>query len=303
MWGKRRTGNRRGHQRYTLLNVDLPAEKVRQQRLRWAARAAGFALGAMALFVAVWHGGGWLLQSGFYHNDHFSVRQVDVRTDGIIQPSHIQSWARVKQGDNLFGLDLQRVKRDLEMVPLIETAAVDRVLPETLRLRITERRPLAQVHGYKQHGNGELQQVRFWIDDQGVVIPPIDPKLTTRDAPPKWMPMIVGLGQADLMPGRAIESPQLAAALKLIRQFDLSPMAGLAHLRQIDVSRRETLEVVTWQGGRMTLALHGLDRQLQRWRQIHDLGRQHQRAIASADLSIKNNLPIKWALAGRAQVQ
>ena len=284
-----------------MLNVDLPAEKVRQQRLRWAARTAGFVLGAVALFLGVWHGGDWLLKSGFYQNDHFSVRSVDIRTDGVIQTSQIQTWARVQKGDNLFGLDLQRVKRDLEMVPLIETAAVDRVLPETLRLRITERRPLAQVIGYKQQGDGALRRVRYWIDGKGVVIPPIDPKLTTRDAPPKWMPLIVGLSQAELMPGREIESPQLSAALELIRQFDLSPMAGLAHLRQIDVSRRETLEVLTWQGGRMTLALHGLNRQLSRWRQIHDLGRQHQRAIATADLSIKNNLPVKWALASRAR--
>ena len=119
MWGKRRQGNRRGHQRYTLLNVDLPAEKVRQQRLRWAARTAGFVLGTVALFVGVWHGGGWLLKSGFYQNDHFSVRSVDIRTDGDIQASQIQAWARVQKGDNLLGLDLQRVKRDLEMVPLI----------------------------------------------------------------------------------------------------------------------------------------------------------------------------------------
>ena len=303
MWGKRRQGNRSGHQRYTLLNVDLPAEKVRQQRLRWAVRTAGFVLGAVALFVGVWHGGGYLLKSGFYQNDHFSVRSVDIRTEGVIQSSQIQAWARVQKGDNLFGLDLQRVKRDLEMVPLIETAAVDRVLPETLRLRITERRPLAQVIGYKQQGDGTLRRVRYWIDGHGVVIPPIDPKLTTTDAPPKWMPLIVGLSQAELMPGRGIDSPQLSAALELIRQFDLSPMAGLAHLRQIDVSRRETMEVVTWQGGRMTLALHGLDRQLSRWRQIHDLGRQYQRAIATADLSIKNNLPVKWALASRTRIE
>ena len=50
------------------------------------------------------------------------------------------------------------------------------------------------------------------------------------------------------------------------------------------------LEVVTWQGGRMTLRCTVWST-LSRWRQIHDLGRQHQRAIATADLSIKNNCP------------
>ena len=93
-----------------------------------------------------------------------------------------------------------------------------------------------------------------------------------------------------------LESPQTRAALKLITSYDLSPMAGLAHLRQINVSGRETMRVVTWQGATVTLALHGLDRQISRWRQIHDLGRQHQRAISTVDLSIKNNLPVRWMM-------
>jgi hypothetical protein len=91
-----------------------------------------------------------------------------------------------------------------------------------------------------------------------------------------------------------VDSPALRSALQLVSRFDLSPMAGLAHLRQIDVSDSRTLGVVTWQGARVTLGLNGLDAQLQRWRQIHDLGRQHHRAVATVDLSIKNNLPVRW---------
>jgi hypothetical protein len=74
-------------------------------------------------------------------------------------------------------------------------------------------------------------------------------------------------------------------------------MAGLAHMRHIDVTGRETMEVITWQGATVRLSLRGLDRQLARWRQIHDLGRKHSRAIATVDLSIKNNLPVRWMLA------
>ena len=58
-----------------------------------------------------------------------------------------------------------------------------------------------------------------------------------------------------------------------IDRYDLSPMAGLNHLRQIDVSRRETLEVMTCQGAHITLSLNWLDRQLNLWRKIYDLSR------------------------------
>ena len=126
---------------------------------------------------------------------------------------------------------------------------------------------------------------------------PLDPKLSLKKRSKKWLPVLVGVDQADLLPGRSIKSPQVRAALELISRFDQSPMAGLAHMRHIDVTKRETMEVITWQGATVRLSLHGLDRQLARWRQIHDLGRKHSRAIATVDLSIKNNLPVRWMLA------
>lgn len=303
MWGRKRRDNRRGHQRYTLLNVDLPIEKVRQQRIRWAIRAIGFVLAVVALFFGVWHGGSWLLRAGFYLNDRFIVKTVDVRTDGLIKPEQIRLRAGVRKNENLFGLDLQRVKRDLEMVPQIKTAAVDRVLPDTLRLRITERLPLAQVIIFKQQSEGELTRMVYWLDANAVLMHPIDAKNTTLGSSTKWMPLIIGIDQIDLMPGRAVQSPQLESALSLISRLDLSPMAGLAHVCEIDVSGRNTLELTTWQGGRIRLALHGLDRQLKRWRQVHDLGRKHKRTIASIDLSIQNNLPVRWKLMKKASPQ
>ena len=46
--------------------------------------------------------------------------------------------------NNLFALDLSRVKRDLELVPAIESADVERILPHTLKICVTEREPIAQ---------------------------------------------------------------------------------------------------------------------------------------------------------------
>lgn len=295
MWGKK-TSNRRSR-RYTLLNVKLPVEKERQQRLRWVARVGGFILGAVALFFGVWHGGQWVMQAGFYQNEKFSICQVDIRTDGVIAPGQLQRWARVKTGDNLFDLDLVRIKRDLELVPLVESAAVDRVLPDQLRIRVTERVPVAQVVQYLQGSDGKLTQRRYWVDRTGYVIPPLDPQLAAKERPRKWLPALVGLDQVLLQPGHTLASPQVRAALQLIARFDLSPMAGLEHLRQIDVSGRETMEIRTWRNAQVTLSLHGQERQLNRWRQIFDLGRQHRRAVFTLDLSIKNNLPVRWVMA------
>lgn len=257
-------------------------------------RTAGCFFGFAALVLGVWYGISWVTRTGFSQNDHFNIRRIDIQTDGMVSAERIRLWARVQEGENLFSLDLLRVKRDLEMVPIIDKVAVERVLPDILRLSVTERKPLAGVVLYKQHQRGELKRMVYWIGRDGVLIPPNEMNNTAFKASVKWLPLITGLSQADLMPGRSIKSHQLKSALSLIEKFDLSPMAGLAHLQQIDVSRSETLEVMTWHGGRLTLALNGLERQLNRWRKIYDLGHEHQRAISSADLSIKNNLPVQW---------
>jgi len=291
MWSKKR--NRR-QGRYRLLEVDLPVGKIRRQRMKAIVRWAGGLLGLAALFLGVWHGGEWVMRLGFYENEIFTIKTIDVRVRGIIQPARLQKMAGVHTGENLFCVDLLRVKRDLEMTPLIESAAVERVLPDTLRLRIVERRPIAQVVSFRQEPNGQLVSQVYWLDARGVVISPIDPRLTVQKKKPKWLPLIVGIPTTKLLPGRAVNSPAVRSALQLVSRYDLSPMAGLAHLRQIDVSGRETLGVITWQGARVTLSLNGLTAQIHRWRQIHDLGRQHHRAVATVDLSIKNNLPVRW---------
>ena len=282
------------HQRYALLNVDLPLEKLRQQKIRMAMRAAGWIFGLAAVFLGVWYGVSWVMKAGFSQNEYFNVKRIEIHTDGMVDTQQIRSWARVQEGENLFSLDLHRVKRDLQIVPIINEVAVERLLPHTLRLRVKERKPLAGIILYKQDQRGKLNRIVYWVGDDGILIPPDSEANAGFKTPAKWLPLITGLKQADLMPGRPIQSHQLISALSLIDRFDLSPMAGLAHLRQIDISRRETLEVMTWQGAHITLSLNGLDRQLNRWRKIYDLSRERKSTISSADLSIKNNLPVKW---------
>lgn len=98
----------------------------------------------------------------------------------------------------------------------------------------------------------------------------------------------------DLQPGRRVEAPAVQAALRLISQFAGSPMVGLVDLRRIDVSAAEVLVVMTGQGSEVTFGLFDLERQLRRWREIHDMGRRLNRSLASLDLAVTNNIPARW---------
>ena len=74
-------------------------------------------------------------------------------------------------------------------------------------------------------------------------------------------------------------------------------MAGLVDLRRVDVNAPGVVVATTGQGSEITFGLENLDQQLRRWRAIHDLGLQRKATIASADLAVANNVPVRWMTA------
>ena len=72
-------------------------------------------------------------------------------------------------------------------------------------------------------------------------------------------------------------------------------MAGLADFQRVDVSQYPQVVIVTTtQGCEITFGLDNLQQQLARWREIYDLGRRANKTIATADLAVGNNVPVRW---------
>jgi hypothetical protein len=200
----------------------------------------------------------------------------------------------VKTGQNLMALDLALVRRDLEMQPPIQFAAVERVLPRTLKLCITEREPVAQTMITVTRPDGGMDQAIYDFDEDGFTLQPLDPRWRTSPPPAsERLPILVNVPPVDAQLGRQTESPQIRGALQLISEFDHSPMAGMVDLKTIDVGVPEILQVTTSQGTQVTFSLNQFDVQLRRWRLIYDQYQKWGRAITWVDLSILNNLPVR----------
>jgi hypothetical protein len=71
-------------------------------------------------------------------------------------------------------------------------------------------------------------------------------------------------------------------------------MAGLAELQRINVATPEILETYTGQGSQIIFSLNQFDAQLRRWRLIYDEYQKSSKAIATLDLSIANNIPLRF---------
>jgi cell division septal protein FtsQ len=214
----------------------------------------------------------------------------------VIAVDQVRRWAAVRPGQNLLALDLARVKRDLELVSLVKTASIERILPRTLRICITEREPLAQCNIPRPRPGGGVELVLFQIDADGYVIAPLSKQ--QRSAPAtqaeEQLPMLTGLNPVEVQAGRRIESPQARAALRLLTAFERSPMEVLVDIQRIDVSAADVLVATTTQGSEVTFALADMDQQLLRWHEIFDMGQKLSRAIATLDLAVTNHIPARW---------
>ena len=288
--------------RVYVLDVKLRSDQVRQLRLRWVTLMLGVLMGTGFGLYVLWRAGDWALNRMVYQNPAFAIREVELQTDGVIPEAQLRQWANVKPGENLLALDLMRVKHDLERIPFIATVSVERLLPKTLRVRVTEREAVAQVNVPQlRHGGGVDVRV-FHLDSEGFVMPPLDPRLrlaapgATNDS----LPVLTGLNLTSWPLGRRVDSAPVMAGLRLIAEFACSPMAGLVDLRRIDVSAAEVLVVTTGQGSVVTFGLQDLDRQLRRWRGIYDEGQRMNRRLASLDLAVPNNIPARWLEADAA---
>jgi cell division protein FtsQ len=95
--------------------------------------------------------------------DFFQVKKVEMR--GAVRASNDDIKASVLHDVGETGVwraDLEQVSKHLEHLPWVRTAIVTRVLPDGIRVRITERQPQAVVR---------ISSGRFiWVDDDAVYL-------------------------------------------------------------------------------------------------------------------------------------
>ncbi len=310
MWFRRehKKRNRRIGREF-VLDVKLRSDQVRASRMRLGTILFCIAFGTFFGLYLVWRTGELLLDRFVYSNPEFAISSIEVQTDGVLSPEQVRHLSNVRLGVNLIKLDLAAVKASLELESAVETASVERVLPHTLRLRVTEREPIAQVNTPCVDAVGNFAVAVTQLDKNGVAMKPRDPRecvVPLAQLNPQ-LPVISGLNVVKLklgLPVPASDSARAQAALDLLAAFEHSPMAGLVDLRRVDISSPGVLVVTTGQGGVITFGLKNFDRQLQRWRGIYDYGKRMNKGdIAAVDLAVENNLPVHWTLASAADVK
>ena len=129
------------------------------------------------------------------------LQRVTVEGNRIVETAEIMQLVRIQKNTQLQDIDLTAVQKDILSHHFIKDAVVERDLPATLKITITERLPLAIVN------SAEI----LYLDEEGVVLPhSISKQLFD-------LPVLSGISpEIALAPGGTINNPDVHEALQIL---------------------------------------------------------------------------------------
>ena len=172
------------------------------------------------ILVVVLVGGGYQVLLALLSAPFFDVADILVRGHSQLSEGEVLMLVEGISGTNIFTVDLDRGRRRLLASPWIQDGALRRVLPSTVEVFVTERRPLAVAR---------FSERLYLVGAGGRIIDEYGPRYAGFD-----LPIIDGLGSVDI--GRPeVNLDRMALASRLLQQLATRP-EWFDSISQIDVA-------------------------------------------------------------------
>lgn len=217
------TGRWPGHSR-------ICAARTRFARRRWRGRMGRWrALLVTGAVVAVAGGAGWLVLG----SEALDVDAVAVQGTRLLSPAEVERAAEVPPGAPLARLDLDAVRARVENLLAVESVAVTRDWPGTVRVVVTERQAVAVV---------ESDGARRGLDAEGVLF-------RGYRSPPEGLPLV---RSDDLAAALSDDGASTADALREVALVVESlPPSVSRRVDHVDVASLDSIALVLGDGSRV----------------------------------------------------
>ncbi len=235
--------------------------------------------------IGLHYGINLVLDRVLYTNARYNLTEIDVEPHGRFSEYLIRESAGLEKGQNLWTLNLPKITKDLETLPYVSSAKVERQFPDKLTILIHERVPVVKIVGLNSDlGTREL----FYLDHDCYVLKPRE-----NETPP-ILPEIIGLTNAELEPGLRLDQSSLTRALQILDAIDHSQMHTSIDIRTINLSDPLSITMITTQDMSIRFQLDCIDEQLHRLKQVFDYADNIQRTVHTVDLTPNRNVPVTF---------
>lgn len=226
------------------------------------------------------------LKSYLEHDSRFRIAgTTNIQATGLAQVSREQMLPVFGEdiGRNIFFVPIMERRKQLEQIPWIEHATVMRLLPDQIRISVTERKPIAFVR--------QGSQVAL-VDTNGVVLA----------EPPAMMaqhhysfPVVTGINSRDPIAARRA---RMEVYQRLISQLDSNGQHLSDQISEIDLADPEDARVLMPEQGTDIVAHFGEDHFLERYQRYKahiSEWRQQYPKLAEVDLRYDQQVVLQMA--------
>ena len=228
----------------------------------------------------------YALKSYLEHDSRFRIAgTTNIQATGLAQVSREQMLPVFGEdiGRNIFFVPISERRKQLEQIPWIEHATVMRLLPDQIRISVTERKPIAFVR--------QGSQVAL-VDSNGVVLA----------EPPAMMaqhhysfPVVTGIDSRDPIAARRA---RMEVYQRLISQLDSTGQHLSDQISEIDLADPEDARVLMPEQGTDIVAHFGEDHFLERYQRYKAHiaeWRQQYPKLAEVDLRYDQQVVLQMA--------
>ena len=274
-----------------VLNVKMRAATARRKRQRLY---MGLSAGGLALLLfcgTAWLGVGIVLDRFFFSNPAYTVSSMELDLDGILEPGDFREESGLREGRNIFQIDIAAAERRLRAIPMVADVSIERLLPDRVRVTLVSRVPVAWVSQGGNPGAPYDASSMMLVDSSGFLMRP-------RLIPPEFhsLPVIHGVDTAGVLEGGALPLDDLKKALALLDEAASRP-ESLLRIRSLDIAKGYCIDALTDHNARVRFGTTGFDAQLDKLERLLVHCRDTGRELDSANLMVVKNTPVKFVMA------
>src|SRR5256884_2469723 len=286
----RRVSNVRQRRQQHLLDVKVRSRRVAQHRARRALAVLSRVVLLAALCAAIYAGTREAARRLFFENTDYQLKTIEFQTDGTLQREQILNAADLREGENIFRINLARDHDLIQQLPQTDEVQVMRKLPSEIDIRVVERKPVAWITSEKEISDPFASDAAFLVDARGVLMK--EKKLL-----PEYLglPLILGCSSEALEAGKVIESSEAKTALELLRLSTRSSLQMRFQIREIDVSKGYCLLVTAKNHARVTFGFNDLDTQLRQLENFLTYCDDSKQELGTVNLIVQRNIPVTFA--------
>jgi cell division protein FtsQ len=271
-----------------LLDVRMRTATTRRRRRETIVRWISNVLLTIAIGTAGYFGLQVALDRFFFKNTEYTLRRISFNLDGILTREEALEATGLREGVNIFAVDLAKVETALRAIPQVQDVRIDRKLPDQIDVSITARRPVAWVAAAGEKGDPSASEKSLLVDASGFLLRP-------RRVVPEYfhLPAIYGVKSDNVRNGEALPGEDLRLAIGLIETLSRHP-ESIMHIRTIDISRGYCIEVVNDGNARILFGTSDFEEQFARLQQLLAHCDESGRVLESVNLMVKRNTPVTF---------